>query len=184
MSGAPITVSRVGFRDIADALRQSIQAGEIGPERALPSELELMERYGVARTTVRRALSLLQDESLIEVVQGRGRFVRADGTGPGIARTDKKYEQVAEEIRKLIAAETVPDGTRLGTESELAHRFNVSAGTARRALVMLADEGLLSTVRGQAWFVGDLGEASDRTGAVAASLRLAITEGRDRKSVV
>ncbi|MQY06125.1 GntR family transcriptional regulator [Actinomadura macrotermitis] len=167
---------KVGFRNIADGLRRSIEAGEIGPERALPSEAELMEQHGVARTTVRRALTLLQDEGLIEVVPGRGRFARA-GTAPAVARTEKKYERVTEEIRRLLAAEGSSPGDRLGTVDELADRFGVSTGTTNRALAALETEGLITSVQSQGWFVGDLGGEANRTDAVAGRIRAAISDG-------
>ncbi|WP_116024376.1 GntR family transcriptional regulator [Thermomonospora umbrina] len=167
----------VGFRDIADGLRRSIEAGEIVSGRALPSESELMERHGVARTTVRRALTLLQGEGLIEVVPGRGRFVRAE-SGSGAPRTEKKYERVVDEVRRHLMSTDTSPGDRLGTAGELADRFGVSAGTAQRALAELGREGLITPVQGQAWYVGDLGGEANRTAAIAGRLRSAIAEGR------
>ncbi|MFC0037290.1 GntR family transcriptional regulator [Actinomadura rayongensis] len=168
----------MGFRDIADGLRRAIEAGEIGADRSLPSESELMDRHGVARMTVRRALSLLEDEGLIEVVPGRGRFVRAGDGVPDAVRVEKKYEQVVDEVRRLLASGEVPAGGRVGTAGEVADQFGVSPGTATRALVLLAAEGLVTPVHGQAWFAGDLGAEANRTAAVAGRLRAAIAQGR------
>ncbi|MBP8533700.1 GntR family transcriptional regulator [Streptomyces sp. MK37H] len=58
---------------IADALRKEIGEGRIAA--ALPSEAQLMRDHGVSRTTIRRALTLLQDEGLIHSVPGAGRAV-------------------------------------------------------------------------------------------------------------
>lgn len=44
-------------------------------QRRLPSELSLMEKYGVSRQTVRRALSLLAAQGLIESRQGSGTYL-------------------------------------------------------------------------------------------------------------
>ena len=41
----------------------------------LPSEAQLMQRYGIARTTVRRGLGLLADEGWVYAVPQRGWFV-------------------------------------------------------------------------------------------------------------
>ena len=38
----------------------------------LPTEKELMNLYGASRTTIRRAISLLKEERLVDVRQGRG----------------------------------------------------------------------------------------------------------------
>jgi GntR family transcriptional regulator len=48
---------------------------QLRPGDALPSERELAERYGVARTTVRGELMRLASEGTVERVQGRGTFV-------------------------------------------------------------------------------------------------------------
>jgi DNA-binding GntR family transcriptional regulator len=43
----------------------------------LPSEAQLVQRYGIARTTVRRGLALLADEGWVFAVPQRGWFVSA-----------------------------------------------------------------------------------------------------------
>jgi GntR family transcriptional regulator len=56
-------------------LLRRIQDGNITPDKAIPSETELQERYGVSRITVRRALSDLASEGYISRQPGRGTFV-------------------------------------------------------------------------------------------------------------
>jgi GntR family transcriptional regulator len=63
-------------RQIADQLRGMITAGDLAPGARLPSITTLMQEYGVARNTARRALAILEDEGLIEIVHGWGSFVR------------------------------------------------------------------------------------------------------------
>ncbi|MGW1074075.1 GntR family transcriptional regulator [Streptomyces sp. NPDC002537] len=60
-----------GFRDLA----AEIERGELGPGRPLPSEKELVERYGAARNTARSALSVLREQGLVYTVPGRGTYV-------------------------------------------------------------------------------------------------------------
>jgi GntR family transcriptional regulator len=43
--------------------------------RALPSETTLMQEHGIARETARKAVRVLRDEGLVEIVQGRGSYV-------------------------------------------------------------------------------------------------------------
>ncbi len=45
------------------------------PGTAAPSERELVERFGVARMTVRQALDALVSEGVLERFPGRGTFV-------------------------------------------------------------------------------------------------------------
>ncbi|MFB9882991.1 GntR family transcriptional regulator [Planobispora siamensis] len=65
------------YRQVADALREEIDAGRLAPRRPLPSETHLQQEFGVARDTVRRAIALLADLGLVRTVPGRGTYVRA-----------------------------------------------------------------------------------------------------------
>ena len=58
------------YRQIADAFREKINAGELKPGDALPTESSLQETFSVSRVTVRQALKLLADEQIIESIQG------------------------------------------------------------------------------------------------------------------
>ncbi|MGH2941791.1 MAG: GntR family transcriptional regulator [Solirubrobacteraceae bacterium] len=64
------------YAQVADQLREAINRGELAPGEQLPTEQQLIERYGVSRNTVRLALGLLANEGLISSSQGRGSFVR------------------------------------------------------------------------------------------------------------
>jgi GntR family transcriptional regulator len=63
------------YLQIAAILRGQIERGEIVPGRPVPSETQLMQQHGVARLTARKAVRVLADEGLVEVVQGRGAYV-------------------------------------------------------------------------------------------------------------
>ena len=74
-----VTVDHQGpqpvYQQIAAILRAQIEAGELVPDRPIPSESTLMQRYGVARETARKAVRVLAGEGLVYVVQGRGAYV-------------------------------------------------------------------------------------------------------------
>ncbi|MFJ1879912.1 GntR family transcriptional regulator [Streptomyces sp. NPDC088137] len=63
-------------RRIADALRASIERGELAAGEKLPSERALAEQYGAARNTAREAIRLLAEQGLVTAKHGRGVFVR------------------------------------------------------------------------------------------------------------
>ncbi|MEU8583883.1 GntR family transcriptional regulator [Streptomyces abikoensis] len=65
------------YQQVAAEIRAAIAAGEFPPGAPLPSESQLIARYGVSRPTVRNAISALRSEGLIEVIHGKGSFVRA-----------------------------------------------------------------------------------------------------------
>lgn len=63
------------YRQIADDLRTQIRDGSIPVGRRIPSLVDLEQRYGVARDTLRKAVQVLRDEELVETVQGMGVYV-------------------------------------------------------------------------------------------------------------
>ncbi|MGI8874304.1 MAG: GntR family transcriptional regulator, partial [Egibacteraceae bacterium] len=64
------------YHRVANALRKEIQEGVYGPGDQLPSEAQLVERFGVSQPTVRAAVRVLRAEGIVESVHGRGTFVR------------------------------------------------------------------------------------------------------------
>lgn len=70
------TLDRHGlYRQIADALRDSIYGGELPGGSKLPSENALADRFMTTRVTVRKAIALLRSEGLVTSSQGKGVFV-------------------------------------------------------------------------------------------------------------
>jgi GntR family transcriptional regulator len=74
-----VTVDHEGktpvYLQIAAILRDEIGRGVYAPGRPIPSETQLTQRFEVARLTARKAVRLLADEGLVEVVPGRGVYV-------------------------------------------------------------------------------------------------------------
>lgn len=71
-------IARASLADgVAVDLRRQIQrSGFAGGDR-IPTEGELVTRYGVSRTVIREALAQLRCEGLVETRQGAGMFVAA-----------------------------------------------------------------------------------------------------------
>jgi GntR family transcriptional regulator len=64
------------WRQIADDLREKIEAGELGYDGApLPTELELQDLYDASRNTVRDAVKWLVTRGLVYTRSGQGTFV-------------------------------------------------------------------------------------------------------------
>ena len=73
------------YRQVAAVIRGRIESGEIPDGRAVPSEKQLMGEFGIARETARKAVKVLRDEGLVEIVQGRGAYViPAASRKPGV----------------------------------------------------------------------------------------------------
>ncbi len=63
------------YRRIMEAIRAEIASGRLPPGARVPSEHELVRRFGVARMTVNRALRELAAEGLVTRTAGSGTFV-------------------------------------------------------------------------------------------------------------
>ncbi|MDH5286311.1 MAG: histidine utilization repressor [Betaproteobacteria bacterium] len=62
------------YARIRDDLKRALARGRYPPGARMPSEAELVRRYGVSRMTVTRALRELSDDGLVQRVQGAGTF--------------------------------------------------------------------------------------------------------------
>jgi GntR family transcriptional regulator len=62
-------------RQIAAWILARIESGDLRPGQAVPSEKELTDLFGVARTTARRAIAWLRDQGAVRTVAGRGSYV-------------------------------------------------------------------------------------------------------------
>jgi GntR family transcriptional regulator len=63
------------YRQLLQLIRTRILSGELPPGARLPTEDELMQTYGLARGTVRKAIEQLGAEGLVQTIQGSGSFV-------------------------------------------------------------------------------------------------------------
>ena len=63
------------YRQIAAWVLARIESGELRPGQPLDSEKSLMDTFGVARTTARRAVAYLRETGAIRTVPGRGSYV-------------------------------------------------------------------------------------------------------------
>jgi GntR family transcriptional regulator, transcriptional repressor for pyruvate dehydrogenase complex len=79
---------RPAYLQVAQQLREAILDGTLAGGQELPSERELTERFGVARTTVREALRALQAQGLVASGGATAplRVVSAEHVSSGAAR--------------------------------------------------------------------------------------------------
>jgi DNA-binding GntR family transcriptional regulator len=77
-----------------------------------------------------------------------GRLDRIDPIAPVAP-----YRQIAEIIRRRIKSGRYGPDTRIPTESEIVEEFEVARTTARRAVGVLREEGLVYTVPNRGSYV-------------------------------
>lgn len=73
------------YRDVAHAIAQQVEDGTFPVGSVLPGEHRLAAAHGVARGTVRNALTLLQRRGVLEPRQGAGWIVRSSSLTQGLA---------------------------------------------------------------------------------------------------
>ncbi|MCF3102945.1 GntR family transcriptional regulator [Streptomyces roseoverticillatus] len=128
----PQASPRGTYLQVAGALREQIEAGEIA-ER-LPPKAELRRIHGVGASTIDRALAVLKAEGLIESVRGAANYVA--GTG------DRR--PLVEKVTDLLRGGVVKPGDAFLTEGELCERFRASRTAVRSAIAKMEGQGLLA----------------------------------------
>jgi GntR family transcriptional regulator len=63
------------YYQLRTILRETILSGRYGAGEQIPTEVQLVQDYGVSRITVRQSLGMLEEEGLIRREVGRGTFV-------------------------------------------------------------------------------------------------------------
>ena len=64
------------WRRIADDLEQAIRTGAHATGERLPGEVDIADKFGVNRHTVRRALAELAERGLVHAERGSGTYVK------------------------------------------------------------------------------------------------------------
>ncbi|HVW41081.1 MAG TPA: FCD domain-containing protein [Amycolatopsis sp.] len=116
---------------VADRIRRMIARGEIGDGEWLPTEPELMERFGVSRPTLREAFRLLEADSLVTIRRGPPGGARVTVPGPeaAAAQFGLLLTLSTTTLRDVYEARMVIEPAAAG---DLARRGNAAA---RKALV-------------------------------------------------
>lgn len=74
---------------IVEQIKDGIGGGDFSAGEKLPPEREMAERMGVSRSSIREALQILEHTGFVQVIQGRGTFVKEIGRE---ALTDPLWE--------------------------------------------------------------------------------------------
>ncbi|WP_017595787.1 GntR family transcriptional regulator [Nocardiopsis potens] len=156
---SPRTTPWGTYNQIADSLRGRITRGELTPGDAVPSESALGQEFGVARTTVRRALAALEADGLIKALPGTGRVVCSaeEQKATTSEALPAQYRRIAAELKERITSGDLAPGDALPSEAAIVRKYDVSRGTARQALSELEGTGLIVAVHGKGRFVREPG---------------------------
>ena len=114
------------YFQIAENLKQAISDGTLKPGERLDNELDLTERLGVSRPTVRQAVQRLVDQGLVVRRRGLGTVVVSPRIMRSVALTSL-YDDLANSGRQ--PATTVLAVESLTADDDIAAALSVRAGT-------------------------------------------------------
>ena len=121
------------YRQLMERLRGDITTGVYPAHSRIPSEQALCETYGVSRVTVRKALSELTQEGLLQRQQGKGTFV----SGPKLFSDLRDVNSFHDACRLM--------GCQPG--ARVIHAQLVPAGEPDRARLNCADSQVVEIMR-------------------------------------
>ncbi|MCE5201013.1 MAG: FadR family transcriptional regulator [Synergistaceae bacterium] len=122
------------YEKVVEKLKESISNGDILPGDPLSSERQMMNDFGVSRSSLREAFRVMELLGLIESIPGKGRFVRH----PRSISEDKKTIPLEDSaILELMEARRVLDPAIAGesamkaTPSDLTRMLRVITATEK-----------------------------------------------------
>jgi len=90
------STKKVGYRAIKDYVKRQIMGAVWRPGTKIPSEHDLLGKFGVSRMTVNRALNELTQEGRLRREQGRGTFVTELSPISSFLRVKDIHEEIEE----------------------------------------------------------------------------------------
>jgi GntR family transcriptional repressor for pyruvate dehydrogenase complex len=129
--GLPVEPVRKAFEQVANQLRDLVVQGVLHPGDRLPNELELAQRFGVSRGTVREALRTLASEGLVVTTRG--------ASGGSFAAMPDPATVVGTAARALSLMVT---GREISVEELLETREMLEVPAARLAALKRTDHDL------------------------------------------
>lgn len=107
-------------QEVADTLQHSIERGVFAINEKLPTEPELMQKFGVGRSTIREAIKYLSQLGFVNVQQGVGTFIISHSSNSVL---DEKIERAdfadIFEVRQLLELKIVEKAASNRTTTHL-----------------------------------------------------------------
>lgn len=152
------------YVSIAGAYARRIRGGQLPPGMQLPSYTEIAEEFGVSDIVVRKAIELLQSQSLVRSVRRRGNFVT---NRPNLVRVSPERQTEDPEITygnesdQDIRVER--ESERMAASDELAETLGLSSGDELTHVVTRAAQGRHPVSISDTYTPIDVDDTSDAT---------------------
>jgi GntR family transcriptional regulator len=127
------------YADVEDTLAFEIVGHALPPGSQIPPENKLIERFGVSRTTIRKAIENLVSRGLLRIERGRGTFVAE----PKITQELRELTGFVEDMHALgrVPTARLLDKQAMLADKAVARRLDLAPGSLvmRFHRVRLAD---------------------------------------------
>jgi DNA-binding FadR family transcriptional regulator len=129
--------------EVFDRLKAMITGGELTPGDAMPSERDLMERFGVGRPAIREAMQALANMGLISITHGerarvceltaRSLFHQVDAAARIMLSTSPASLEHLKEVRRFFERGMVREAALKATDAQIAE-LRTTLDQQRRSL--------------------------------------------------
>ncbi len=123
------------YEKVVEKLKESISKGEILPGDPLPSERQLMDDFGVSRSSLREAFRVMELLGLIESVPGKGRFVRHPKSQADYEKSIRLEDSAVLELmeaRRILDPAIAAESAMRATPSDLTRLLRELTATEKR----------------------------------------------------
>ncbi len=137
MIETPVTRGTRIYEKVVEKLKGEIAAGNILPGDPLPSERQLMDTFGVSRSSLREAFRVMELLGLIESIPGKGRFVRHPRTISEDTDTIQLEDSAILELmeaRRILDPAIAAESAMRATPSDLTRMLRVITATEKTLL--------------------------------------------------
>ena len=135
------------YSQIVDDIRNKIYSQELSEKQKIPSESELMDKYGVSRGTVKKALKILVDEGVLKQIQGKGTYVSNSkisytlGNGllsfaESLKEQNIEYETKLLEMNFRKASKTVANALKIDEGDEYLYLKRIRSSNSEKIMLI------------------------------------------------
>src|SRR5262245_53651813 len=156
------------WRRVADELERAIADGTYQPGTRLPGEIEIAERFGVNRHTVRRALATLAERHLVRAERGSGTFVEARRI-PYPIRARTRFSEIIGGSGRAAGGRMIASAAE-AADDEIATRLGVKLGTPLIRIDALRHADRVPLCIGTSWLPAERFPDAARVYAAARSM--------------
>lgn len=116
------------YEQVSRHLRHAIQVGKYQPYKRIPTEEEPAVEYEVSRITIRRAVSELAAQGLVEKRQGKGTFVRPNHGGRAQYRDGLSFCEICRLRGQTTYSRLLEAGMIIAAKPEVNQSLGLAAG--------------------------------------------------------